>query len=87
MAAPDPVADRALALAASSGGAATATAVAELAGAADRPSLERAQQDLVRRIRQRSDDYEATEALGLVNRALAELGWEDPYSWKHRRKP
>jgi hypothetical protein len=42
---------------------------------------------LVRRIFAHSDDFEATGALSHVNKALAELGWEAPYSWKHRRKP
>jgi hypothetical protein len=55
--------------------------------AVGRDNLERARAELVRRIYQRSDDYEATAALSLVNKALAAVGWEDPYNWKHRRKP
>lgn len=54
---------------------------------AGRPELERARDELVKRIHERSDDYEATGALGLVNKALATVGWDDPYNWKHRRKP
>ena len=48
---------------------------------------EKARSDLVRRISARTDDFEATAALSAVNRALAVLGWDDSYSWKHRRKP
>lgn len=62
-------------------------AVQQLVSRADHPSLERARADLVARLYQRPDDYEATAALRLVNRALAALGWDNPYSWKHRRKP
>ena len=53
----------------------------------DREELKKARADLVRRISARSDDFDATAALTLVNKALAERGWDDPYSWKHRRKP
>ncbi|MGH9106509.1 MAG: hypothetical protein ACRDZX_11880 [Acidimicrobiales bacterium] len=86
---PDPTAERAVALANASGGALDGLrqGADELAAAGDRAQLERARAELVTRIRQRSDDYEATAALSLVNRALATLGWPDPYSWKHRRKP
>ncbi len=59
----------------------------DLVAAGDRSELEKARAELVRRIFARSDDFEATAALSLVNKALAELGWDDPYSWKHRRKP
>ena len=59
----------------------------KLAAGGDRRALEQAQKDLVQRIHERSDDFEATAALSLVNRALAAVGWTDPYSWKHRRKP
>jgi|GEM_PF-2020091 len=52
-----------------------------------REQLEEARLQLVQRIFSRSDDYEATAALNLVNRALAALGWVGPYNWKHRRKP
>jgi hypothetical protein len=54
---------------------------------AEREKLENTRAELVRRIRQRSDDFEATAALTVVNKELAGLGWVDPYSWKHRRKP
>jgi len=78
----DAVAERAIALATPGGD----EAVSELAGAG-REGLQKAQVSLVQRISLRSDDYEATAALRLVNKALAELGWEDPYYWKNRRKP
>jgi len=88
LAAPDPVAERARALASSVRPADGKTqAASELARIADRDSLERARQYLVWSIQQQSDDYEATAALTLVNQALAQLGWEDPYPWKLRRKP
>lgn len=64
----------------------TGDAVGELAHAG-REALQEARGKLVQRIYLRSDDYEATAALSLVNKALASLGWEDPYIWKHRRKP
>lgn len=63
------------------------SAIAALVAAGDRAGLEQFRSDLVRRISSASDDYEATAELGLVNRALAEVGWSDPYNWKHRRKP
>jgi hypothetical protein len=88
MAAPDPVAEEALVLAGTLGSdESLAAAVEQLAANGDRQALERAQTDLVQRIHVRSDDFQATAALNLVNRALASVGWSDPYSWKHRRKP
>jgi hypothetical protein len=57
------------------------------AAVANRERLENTRAELVGRISQRSDDFEATAALIVVNKELAELGWVDPYSWKHRRKP
>jgi gamma-glutamylcysteine synthetase len=78
----DPVVERAVALAHEG----SETAVKELA-ALGRAELEKARMELVRRISLHSDDYEATAALSLVNRAIAAAGWEDPYNWKHRRKP
>jgi len=58
-----------------------------LVTAGDRSGLENARAELVRRIFAHSDDFEATAALSRANKALAQLGWEAPYSWKHRRKP
>jgi hypothetical protein len=89
MATRDPLAEEAVILAGTldSNSEALEAAVQKLADGGDRAALERAQRDLVQRIHERSDDFEATAALGLVNRALAAVGWTDPYSWKHRRKP
>jgi hypothetical protein len=77
----------ALAEAAGDGSKTQDQAVQELASAGDSSQLEGARVELLRRIYQRSDDFPATKALTLVNRALAAVGWEDPFSWKHRRKP
>lgn len=62
-------------------------AVSALAGSATAADLSQARADLVARIFSRSDDFQATDALQLVNKALAEVGWSDPFSWKHRKKP
>jgi hypothetical protein len=62
-------------------------AVQQLVASGDGVSLRRAQSELVQRVHERSDDFAATAALGLVNKALAIVGWTDPFSWKHRRKP
>ncbi len=89
MARRDPLAEQAVVLVSTldGGGDALEAAAQKLAETSDRPALELAQKDLVGRIHQRSDDFQATAALNLVNRALAAVGWPDPYSWKHRRKP
>jgi hypothetical protein len=89
MAAADPIAERAVALAGGSGASSLEVdqAARSLAGSADRRALEGAQTELVRRVRLRSDDYQATAGLSLVNKALALTGWQNPYDWKHRRKP
>jgi hypothetical protein len=84
----DPIADRAVRLTAATGGATLGTdAIAELAAAGDREALEAVRAELLNRIHQRSDDYPATVALTLVNKALATVGWLDPYDWRRRRKP
>jgi hypothetical protein len=54
-----------------------------LAGA-DRGALVAARDAFARRLRARSDDYEATGALQLLNRALSRYGWSDPYDWRGR---
>ena len=89
MSAPDPTAEQAIGLAGAAGPGTdgSAAAIDQLAAAGDRAALERAREALVQRIYQRSDDYQATAELSLVNKALARVGWHDPYSWKHRRKP
>jgi hypothetical protein len=89
MPAPDLMADHAVALAgaADAGSKTPDEVVRELAAGGDRDGLERARADLLSRIYQRSDDYGATSALTLVNKALAAVGWSDPSNWKHRRRP
>jgi hypothetical protein len=85
MATLEPIAEQAVALAAD--GLSPEAAVQQLAASADKASLVRAQAELVRRVRERSDDFAATAALTLVNKTLASVGWADVFSWKHRRKP
>lgn len=88
MSAAGPVVERAIAAPSVEDGPAPSDAlVEELVAAGDRSSLEQLRADLLSRIRQRSDDYQATTTLTLVNRALAAVGWEDPVNWKYRRKP
>ena len=81
----EPMAEQAVALA--TDGQSSETAVQQLVASGDRASLQRAQSELVQRVHERSDDFAATAALSLVNKALAIVGWTDPFSWKHRRKP
>lgn len=65
------------------------TDAAELLSAAggDRRLVQQARDAYARRLHGNSSDFEATAALRVLNPALSALGWEDPYSWKHRRKP
>lgn len=62
-----------------------------LLAAGDRAALERARNRYAGRLHGQPDDWEATAALRLLNRALAELKWTDPLDWKQRwarhRKP
>jgi len=86
-----PLATRAVALAREvrAGSKDQPTAVRELASAIG-PQDQRlvsARDELLQRVHLASDDFQATAALALVNKALAQAGWQDPYSWKHRRKP
>jgi hypothetical protein len=53
----------------------------------DRHALEQARNAYARRLHGRSDDWTATAALSLLNRALTDSGWIDPFDWKGRRKP
>ncbi|MHB1534019.1 MAG: hypothetical protein ACYC1D_05290 [Acidimicrobiales bacterium] len=70
-----------------------AGAVAELTAAAgdDLGALEAARDRYARHLHGRSDDWEATAALTLLNRAVASVGKRDPFDWKERwgrhRKP
>jgi hypothetical protein len=81
----EPMATQAVALA--TDGQSPESAVKQLVASGDRVSLQKAQSELVQRVHERSDDFAATAALSLVNKALAIVGWVDPFSWKHRRKP
>ncbi|MDA8062867.1 MAG: hypothetical protein M0T80_10665 [Actinomycetota bacterium] len=69
-------------------------AVAALAEAATgaRPALEEARNRVARHMHGSSADATSGVALSLLNRALVEVGWIDPYQWKQRlgnrlRKP
>lgn len=57
----------------------------------DRSALESARDGLVLHLHRHGDDWQATAALTLLNRSLAEYGWTDRYDWKVRwrqhRKP
>lgn len=58
----------------------------------DRALLEAARDQVAARIRAAVDDFEATAALTLLNRALSELPRHDPLDWRVRwtrrfRKP
>jgi len=85
MATLEPLAAHAIALA--GGGQSPEAAVEQLVASGDRASLDQARSELVQRVHERSDDFAATAALSLVNKALATVGWVDPFNWKHRRKP
>ena len=47
--------------------------------------LEDARNELVARVRLRSNDFEATSGLRVLNAAIALAGWPDPVAWKPRR--
>ena len=59
---------------------------AELLAAADgdRAQVEEARDIVANRVRTRSDDFEATASLQLLNRALSNLPIHDPLDWKVR---
>ena len=60
-------------------------AVSELVGlAGDVDSLEQARDLLVGRIQAKSDDYQATAGLTLLNAAIAAAGPKAPVTWKPR---
>lgn len=65
--------------------AATAELVALCQG--DRGAIEQARDRYARRLHGHSEDWDATAALTVLNRALAAFGWIDHYGWKGRRKP
>jgi len=50
----------------------------------DRRLVEQARDLMAARLHAASDDYEAAEALRLLNRCLADLPVEDPFDWRVR---
>lgn len=71
-----------------------AEAAAALArdAAGEREALEEARNRIARRMHGNVDDTTAGAALALLNTALVQVGWQDPYQWKQRlggrlRKP
>lgn len=80
----DPICSEALSLARDGAGYDDAVArLVKLAGT-DRAALEAARDAFARRLHSHADDYQATGALRLLNRALAAYGWRDPYDWRGR---
>jgi hypothetical protein len=87
---PDALVDRAASLAADGADAENTATLAELAGR-DRRLVEGARDRAANKVRDRVDDFEATGALKLLNRVLADLPPNDPLDWqvrwKQHRKP
>ena len=83
---PRDIADRAVALSTGSDEdlASARTTLIKLAGNVTGP-LEQARELLVRRIRQRSDDYPATSGLSLLNATLSKVGKVDDLEWQPRK--
>ena len=87
---PDALIERAASIAGDGLSADASSSLAELAGR-NRHLVEAARDRAALRIRARVDDWEATAALRLLNRTLADLPRTDPLDWqirwKQRRKP
>jgi hypothetical protein len=87
---PDALIDRAATLAADGTDADSSAEIAELAGR-NRLLIEAARDRAAVRIRDMVDDWSATAALRVLNRALADLPRKDPLDWqvrwKQHRKP
>lgn len=62
-------------------------AVAKLVAMAqgDRQALVEARDYYAERLHRRADDWTATGALNLLNRAVAAAGWDETYDWKKHR--
>lgn len=62
-------------------------AVAKLVALAhgDRQALVEARDYYAHRLHHRADDWTATGALNLLNRAVAAIGWDETYDWKKHR--
>ncbi|HUE58756.1 MAG TPA: hypothetical protein VMO88_04165 [Acidimicrobiales bacterium] len=86
----DALVDRAAAVAADGINAGTSSALAEIAGHS-RGLVEAARDLAAERVRERVDNWDATAALSLLNRVLADLPRNDPLDWqvrwKQHRKP
>ena len=79
----DPICKEALSLAGDGDGDDAVRRLVRLAGN-DRAALVAARDAFARRLHSHADDYAATAALRLLNRALAAYGWRDPYDWRSR---
>jgi hypothetical protein len=79
----DPLCQEALALHSSAEPDGGVGRLVERAGT-DRSALVAARDAFVTRLHHHSDDYAATAALRLLNRALSAYGWQDPYDWHSR---
>ena len=77
------LAERAIALATSGDRNGAVSDLVESAGDVD--ALEEARDLLVRRIQARSDDYEATAGLTLLNLAIAAAGPKAEVTWKPKK--
>jgi hypothetical protein len=87
---PDALIERAASIAADGVNAASSASLADLASR-NRLLMEGARDRAAARVRIRVDDWEATAALRLLNRSLADLPRTDPLDWqmrwKQHRKP
>ncbi len=83
VAATDEISARARVLARSGDDDAAVEELAEL-GRQDRSALEASRNQFATALHRRSDDFEATAALRLLNRALSKVGWPNPYDWRVR---
>lgn len=79
----DPICAEALRLAGEGGGDEAVARLVAMAGK-DREALVAARDAFARRLHGHADDYAATAALRLLNRAVAAYGWHDPYDWRSR---
>lgn len=64
-----------------------ATAVLVSLAQGDRGAVVAARDAFARRLHGNSTDWDATAALRVLNRAVAAMGWVEPYNWQGRRKP
>jgi hypothetical protein len=62
----------------------SAVADIEVAAGGDRAAVEAARNEVSARVHARSDDFEATAALQLLNRTLSQMPIHDPLDWRVR---